>query len=153
MKGLLQPPPHPWETAHLPLPSAYINTYLSLREKCWLKGGVGGQIPRIISWSARSWFSESLALMSFNCLPLGIYLSEKLHMVIVNVVYMQVFITFQGPTLKHGHILKLIACIRLWARQLLLSSAAGGISRRVLCIFLARRFRTTYPAADENPFL
>ena len=49
MKGLLQPPPHPWETAHLPLPSAYINTYLSLREKCWLKGGVGGQIPRIIS--------------------------------------------------------------------------------------------------------
>ena len=120
-KGLLQPPPHPWETAYLPLPEAYINTYLSLREKCWLTGGVGGQIPRNLSWSAQSWFWEvyqltpSLALMSFRYLPLGIYLCENLHMVIVNVVYMQVFITFQGPTLKHVHMLKLIAWIRLWA--------------------------------------
>jgi len=51
----------------------------------------------------------SLALMSFKYLPLGIYLCENLHMVIVNGVYMQVFITFQGPTLKHVHMLKLIA--------------------------------------------
>ena len=35
-----------WETAHLPLPYANINTYFSLREKCWLKEGVGGQFPR-----------------------------------------------------------------------------------------------------------
>ena len=34
-----------WETAHLPLPQAIINTYFSLRAKCWLKGGVGGQFP------------------------------------------------------------------------------------------------------------
>ena len=32
-----------------------------------------------------------------------------LYMVIVNVVYMQVFINFQGPTLKHVHMLKLIS--------------------------------------------
>ena len=31
-----------WETAHLPLPETDIKTYLSLRAKCWLKGGVGG---------------------------------------------------------------------------------------------------------------
>ena len=30
-----------WETAHLPLPSANINTYFSLRAKCGLRGGVG----------------------------------------------------------------------------------------------------------------
>ena len=35
-----------WETAHLPLPKANINTYFSFRAKCWLKGGVGGQFPR-----------------------------------------------------------------------------------------------------------
>ena len=35
-----------WETAHLPLPYANINTYFSLREKGWLRGGVGGQFPR-----------------------------------------------------------------------------------------------------------
>ena len=32
-----------WETAHLPLPSASIYTYFSLRAKCWLRGGVCGQ--------------------------------------------------------------------------------------------------------------
>ena len=37
---------HFWETAHLPLPKANINTYYSLRAKCWLRGGVGGQLPR-----------------------------------------------------------------------------------------------------------
>ena len=30
-----------WETAHLPLSLANINTYLSLREKCWSGVGVG----------------------------------------------------------------------------------------------------------------
>ena len=35
-----------WETAHLPLPSANINAYLSLLAKCWLRGGGGGQFPR-----------------------------------------------------------------------------------------------------------
>ena len=29
-----------WDTDHLPLPYANINTYLSLRAKCWLRGGV-----------------------------------------------------------------------------------------------------------------
>ena len=32
-----------WETANLLLPKANIVTYFSLREKCWLRGGVGGQ--------------------------------------------------------------------------------------------------------------
>ena len=31
---------------HLPLPLANINTYFSLRAKCWLRGGVGEQFPR-----------------------------------------------------------------------------------------------------------
>ena len=35
-----------WETAHLPLPYAIIITYFSLRAKCWLRGGVGGQFPK-----------------------------------------------------------------------------------------------------------
>ena len=34
------------EAAHLPLPLANINNYFSLREKGWLRGGVGGQFPR-----------------------------------------------------------------------------------------------------------
>ena len=35
-----------WETAHLPLPLASINTFVSLGEKCWLRGGVGVQFSR-----------------------------------------------------------------------------------------------------------
>ena len=35
-----------WETAHSPLPYASINTYFSLRAKCRLREGVGGQFPR-----------------------------------------------------------------------------------------------------------
>ena len=35
-----------WETAHLPLPYANIYSYFSFRAKCWLRGGVDGQIPR-----------------------------------------------------------------------------------------------------------
>ena len=35
-----------WETAHLPLPYAIIIAYFSLRAKCWLRGGVGGQFPQ-----------------------------------------------------------------------------------------------------------
>ena len=34
-----------WEAAHLPLPKASINTYFSLRAKCWLREGVGGLFP------------------------------------------------------------------------------------------------------------
>ena len=37
-----------WDTAHLPLPYDNMNTYSSLRAKCWLKGGVCGQFPRNI---------------------------------------------------------------------------------------------------------
>ena len=37
-----------WETAHLPLPLANINTYFSLKAKCLLRGGVGGQFTRNI---------------------------------------------------------------------------------------------------------
>ena len=40
-----------WETAHLPLSKANIDTYLSLRAKCWLRGGVGGQFPRNVKLS------------------------------------------------------------------------------------------------------
>ena len=35
------------ETAHLTLPI----TYFSLRAKCWLRGGVGGQFYRYVLWS------------------------------------------------------------------------------------------------------
>ena len=35
-----------WETVHLPLPEANINTYFSRRTKYWLRGGVAGQFPR-----------------------------------------------------------------------------------------------------------
>ena len=39
---------HFWETIHLPLPLAHINTCFSLRAKCWLGGGIdAGQITRI----------------------------------------------------------------------------------------------------------
>ena len=31
---------------HLPLPKVNINTYFSLRAKCWLEGGVVGPFPR-----------------------------------------------------------------------------------------------------------
>ena len=41
-----------WETAHLPLPWANINTYFSLGAKWWLRGGVGGQFPRNLNWSS-----------------------------------------------------------------------------------------------------
>ena len=33
-----------WENADLPLPQANVNTYFSLRSKCWLRGGVGEQV-------------------------------------------------------------------------------------------------------------
>ena len=33
-----------WGNAHLPLPQANVNTYFSLRSKCWLREGVGGQV-------------------------------------------------------------------------------------------------------------
>ena len=39
-----------WQTAHLPLPKANINTYFSLRAKWWLRGRVGGQFPRNLIW-------------------------------------------------------------------------------------------------------
>ena len=32
-------------------PLANINTYFSPGEKCWLRGGVGGQFPRNLNWS------------------------------------------------------------------------------------------------------
>ena len=35
-----------WETAHLSLPLANINTYFSIKAKGWLRGGAGGQFPR-----------------------------------------------------------------------------------------------------------
>ena len=34
-----------WETAQLPLPQANIDTYLSLRAKCWLREGVSVHVP------------------------------------------------------------------------------------------------------------
>ena len=43
-----------WETAHLPLPSADINTDFLLRAECWLRGGVGGQLtkrPKLIRFA------------------------------------------------------------------------------------------------------
>ena len=47
-----------WETAHLPLPKANIDTYLSLRVKCWLRGGVGGQFPRNVKLSRFAYLSR-----------------------------------------------------------------------------------------------
>ena len=37
------------ETAHLPFPQVNINTYFSLRAKCWIRGGIGGQFPRSLN--------------------------------------------------------------------------------------------------------
>ena len=42
-----------WETAHLLLPLANINTYFLLRAKWWLRGGVGGWFPRNLNWPKR----------------------------------------------------------------------------------------------------
>ena len=40
-----------WVTDHLiPFPLVNINTYFSLRAKCCLMGGVGGQLPRHPNW-------------------------------------------------------------------------------------------------------
>ena len=46
-------------TDHLPLPWASINTYFSLRAKCWLRGGAGVHFPRNLdNWSGRDmWIS------------------------------------------------------------------------------------------------
>ena len=43
-----------WQTTHLRLPKAYIKIYFSIREKCWLRGGVGGRFPRNVLWFVRS---------------------------------------------------------------------------------------------------
>ena len=37
------------ETAYLPLPRANINSYFSLRAKCWLREGVGSSETRLSS--------------------------------------------------------------------------------------------------------
>ena len=34
-----------------PLPKVNINPYFSLREKLWLREGVGGQLTRNLKWS------------------------------------------------------------------------------------------------------
>ena len=57
------------ETVHLPLPKANINTYFSLRAKCWLRGGVGGQFPRNLNWS--NFFFAPCRVIKY-CLGLGI---------------------------------------------------------------------------------
>ena len=55
---LIPPPPRInlsfWGAVHLLLPWFSINTYFSLRAKCWLRGGVGGQFPRNLYWSPPS---------------------------------------------------------------------------------------------------
>ena len=61
-----------WETAHLPLPYANINTYFSFRAKCWLRGGVGGQFPRNLNWSDLSLPSLSISLNKRCALPGGL---------------------------------------------------------------------------------
>ena len=40
-----------WETAHLPLPKPNINLNLLSIDCCWIRGGVGGQLPRYWYWS------------------------------------------------------------------------------------------------------
>ena len=47
-----------WETAHLPLSWDNVNTYISLRAKCWLRGGVGIMIPINYREPARNKNSE-----------------------------------------------------------------------------------------------
>ena len=49
---------------------ANINTYFSLREKWWLRGGVGGQFPRNLNWSiflANVYFVYSSLDSSIQC--------------------------------------------------------------------------------------
>ena len=36
-----------WENTHLLLSWANVDTHFSLREKCWVTGGVGGKFPRL----------------------------------------------------------------------------------------------------------
>ena len=43
-----------WKTAHLLLPYANIITYFSLKGKCCLRGGAGGQFPRNLNWSVKT---------------------------------------------------------------------------------------------------
>ena len=40
-----------WETAHLPLPKPNINLNLLSIDCCWIRGGVGGQLPKYWYWS------------------------------------------------------------------------------------------------------
>ena len=40
-----------WATAHLPLPLPNINLNLLSIDCCWVRGGVGGQLPRYWYWS------------------------------------------------------------------------------------------------------
>ena len=59
-----------WETAHLPLPSANINTYFSLKAKWWLREGVGEQFPRNQDWSiflANVYFVYSSLASTIQC--------------------------------------------------------------------------------------
>ena len=62
------PPLSRHETVHLPLPWVVFNTYFSLKAKCWLRGGVGGQFPRHVKWSPKGLLCENVwdILLSFN---------------------------------------------------------------------------------------
>ena len=51
IKGSFRRAQNLWVTAHLPLPWLNINTYFSLGAKLWLRGGVGGQLPRNLDWT------------------------------------------------------------------------------------------------------
>ena len=59
-----------WESAHLPLPWANIITCFSLRAKCWLRGGVGGQFLRKLHWSGSAcrptWIGLALSCLGFR---------------------------------------------------------------------------------------
>ena len=52
-----------WATAHLPLPQPNINPNLLSIDCCWVRGGVGGHLPRYWYWS--NFFSQQRVLL-FN---------------------------------------------------------------------------------------
>ena len=51
IKGSFRRAQNFWVTAHLPLPWINNNISFSLGAKLWIRGGVGGQLPRNLSWT------------------------------------------------------------------------------------------------------
>ena len=61
-------------TDHLPLPQPNINPYFSLWAKCWPRGGVGGQFPKIPETyiDPKIEIVRSFALIRLNIMPFSL---------------------------------------------------------------------------------